>query len=606
MKTVYFLAAFIILFTSDFILADSVNVVLKFSSSDAKSVSAAGSFNGWNPKGFDFHKSGSQWEISFKVLPGYYYYKLVVDGSWIPDPENSVKINDGDDSFNSILKAGDPPVPKRTHRSARFPKEKLPHPFLKDNPEFTELYYAAWNMAWQKIMKGTPGSGMAPLFMDEGFNEMIYQWDTCFMTIFAMYGLDAFPVMASLDNFYNKQRSDGYIQRVYNQETGQMAQEPSADEPMVNPPLFAWIELKFFKMTSDSSRLSKVLPHLVNYYKWIDKNCKSKTADGLFYTSPLGSGMDNTPRINLNKGGWIDFSAQQALAAKCISEIAGIVSLSSTADEFMNLYHQDVESINRHCWNSSKGFYFDVTEDDTLCNTVHIGAYWTLLSHSADSVKAASLINYLNNPLHFKRPHMIPTLSYSDKHFEASGHYWLGSVWAPTNYMTIKGLEEYGYYKLADDISLNHIKNICEVFKSFTPSEDSIAYEERYHDGYKTIWECYSSEKVSPATRWDNTFYSRQDFVGWSGLGPISLLIENVLGIDVNGRENKITWRIHRSDEHGISNLSLRKQKVDLRFIPGNKNVIKVKAEAGFELIVNYNGSKRHFIINKGTQSLYL
>jgi len=34
-------------------------------------------------------------------------------------------------------------------------------------------------------------------------------------------------------------------------------------------------------------------------------------------------------------------------------------------------------------------------------------------------------------------------------------------------------------------------------------------------------------------------FIPRQDFVGWSGVGPIALLIENILGIQLNGLENK-------------------------------------------------------------------
>jgi hypothetical protein len=74
---------------------------------------------------------------------------------------------------------------------------------------------------------------------------------------------------------------------------------------------------------------------------------------------------------------------------------------------------------------------------------------------------------------------------------------------------------------------------------------------------YRTIWECYAPDAQSPATRWDNTYYSRQDFVGWSGLGPIALLIEDILGFQVLGREGKIIWTATRTDRHGISNLQL-------------------------------------------------
>ena len=74
------------------------------------------------------------------------------------------------------------------------------------------------------------------------------------------------------------------------------------------------------------------------------------------------------------------------------------------------------------------------------------------------------------------------------------------------------------------------VRNIAEVYRNFKPDEDKIAGNER--DGnYQTIWECYSPEKPAPATRWDGENYCRQDFVGWSGLGPIALMLENIIGL---------------------------------------------------------------------------
>lgn len=583
----YFVFLYVLLLGCTPLSADTVDIKINYKDNTARSVAIAGSFNNWNPTAYNFRKLPGKWEINLHLPSGYYYYKLIVNNRWITDPANPLKVNDGGDGFNSILKVGNPPSPKRIMRSAAFHQEMLPRPYLKKDPEFVDLYYAAWKMAWQKISHGVPGSGLEASFMDEGFNEMIYQWDTCFMTLFGVYGIDIFPVMASLDNFYKKQREDGYIQRVYNQETGLPSNEPTADEPMVNPPLFAWIELKYYKLTGDDTRLERVLPALIKYYNWIDNNCRTEGKQ-LYYTSPLGSGMDNTPRFNVNKAGWIDFSAQQTLAAKCIMEIADIIGEETISQDLSSKYQKNVTSINNLCWNNNKQFYFDLTESDTLSNTVHIGAYWTLLSHTADSSRAVSLVKYLYDKKHFNRPHMVPTLSFSDKYFDRKGHYWHGSVWAPTNYMVIKGLEEYGYYTLADSIALNHLKNIADIYFRFKPDENKIAYEERYQDSYKTIWECYSSELKSPATRWDNTFYSRQDFVGWSGLGPISLLIENILGINVNGAENTITWRIHRDDEHGISNLKLKDQKIELMFMPGKRPVVKVNSDKPFKLKINY------------------
>ena len=41
------------------------------------------------------------------------------------------------------------------------------------------------------------------------------------------------------------------------------------------------------------------------------------------------------------------------------------------------------------------------------------------------------------------------------------------------------------------------------------------------------------------------------DFVGWAGLGPIALLIENIIGIQADVPEREIVWYVTRTDRHG-------------------------------------------------------
>ena len=290
--------------------ADSVAVRFHYPDTGATQISVAGSFSNWDPSAHPLTKLEGNWEISILLPVGYYYYKLVVDGNWIADPANPHRVNDGGEGFNSIIKVGDPAPPIRNRADIPFPRDSVPRPILTDNPKLVELYYAAWEMAWAKITNGTAENGFVDRYMDEGFNDLIYQWDTCFMAAFGMYGRPVFPAMASLDNFYRKQRQDGYIQRVYWESTGKPAADPTVEEPLVNPPLFAWIEARYYRISGDSTRLERVLPHLVRYYDWMEEHLRAFTGKGLYYTSPLGSGMDNTPRDGVGRGGWIDMSCQ--------------------------------------------------------------------------------------------------------------------------------------------------------------------------------------------------------------------------------------------------------------------------------------------------------
>lgn len=582
---------------------EKIPVTFSLESKQADSVFVAGSFNDWSEEFNPLKRQNdSIWSATLYLDPGYYYYKFVVDSNWIPDPNNDWKINDGGSSYNSIVKVGDPPTPQREKNEYKLPQELIPEPVLQNDSLLIELYYAAWEMAWNKIKQGNSQNGFVDFYMDEGFDDAIYQWDTNFMAAFGMYASNLFPAMQSLDNFYNNQREDGYIQRVYSEISGQQLAEPTTDKPMINPPLFSWIEWKYYQVTGDRSRFKTVLPKIIKYYNWINKNLRDSVGQGLYYTTQLGSGMDNLPRQSVGKAGWVDLSAQMALAAKMIVNIASVVGDNKIVLKFTDEYSRITNLINELCWNEDSQFYYDLREDGKLSKVMHIGGFWTLLSETATRDRAEALFKHLANPDAFWRPHMIPALAANQPAYDSSGHYWRGGVWAPTNYMVIKGLEKYGQYDLASQIVENHLYKMAEVFFEFQPHEEKIAFEERYGDEYQTIWECYSPEFAEPATRRDDTFYSRQDFVGWSGLGPIAMLIENVIGIEMDVPQNQITWRIDRTDKHGIKNLNYLDGKVSLLVNPDDDQLsFNITSTHKFDLLVIYKGKSTLQEINVGS-----
>ncbi|MDR2734912.1 MAG: hypothetical protein LBC99_09805 [Spirochaetota bacterium] len=60
---------------------------------EARYVSLAGSFNGYNPHEAVMKRDSSGvWVTEVQVLPGEHYYCFVVDGKWKPDPERRAKV----------------------------------------------------------------------------------------------------------------------------------------------------------------------------------------------------------------------------------------------------------------------------------------------------------------------------------------------------------------------------------------------------------------------------------------------------------------------------------------------------------------------------------
>lgn len=72
---------------------------------EAEKVLLAGDFNDWSEKGTVMNKTNRGWEISVYLSDGTYPYKFIVDGRWMTDPTNPVKVG-RDDYINSVKSVG--------------------------------------------------------------------------------------------------------------------------------------------------------------------------------------------------------------------------------------------------------------------------------------------------------------------------------------------------------------------------------------------------------------------------------------------------------------------------------------------------------------------
>ncbi len=71
----------------------------------AQSVQIAGDFNGWQPATMPMQKIAENgvWQVSAKLKPGKYRYRLVVDGQWQQDPYNDVTELNPFGGYNSLV-----------------------------------------------------------------------------------------------------------------------------------------------------------------------------------------------------------------------------------------------------------------------------------------------------------------------------------------------------------------------------------------------------------------------------------------------------------------------------------------------------------------------
>ena len=446
----------------------------------------------------------------------------------------------------------------------------LPEPILDSMPDFVALYHAAWDIARRKVKHGTPANGFAPAFMGEAFSNHLFQWDTCLMALFARHAPGKLPVLPALDNFYGRQHADGFICRELVEASGEDYFDKESDQS-VNPPLFAWAELGLAEITGDLAHARVALPALVRYFDWLKANRRAKF--GMYWQSNLGSGMDNSPR---DADGWVDLTAQQAHAAECIAALAGRLGDVALADRFSRERRAILRVLNTRCWSDPDGLYLDTFPSGRLSHQKTAAAFWPMLAGAPDARRAGALAAALRNERLFNRPHLFPALSADHQAYEARGFYWLGGVWAPTNYMIVKGLQRYGYDDFARAASDNHLRHVSAVWRDTG-----------------TIWENYAPERVERGEK------SRPDFVGWSGLGPIAMLIENVIGLRQNALDSTITWHLREDGgRHGVIGLPFGPDRVDLIAEGG---ALTVTSPVAFSLVTLKDGARTIHRVEAGT-----
>lgn len=440
--------------------------------------------------------------------------------------------------------------PKKTHTPAPLPtfaasRAALPQPVLADNPEYVELYWRAWELAFAHFKAPPAGSPFVSDFLDEGFSPSIFQWDTVFMTLYGRYAHHVFPAIQSLDNFYSRQYASGYICREIDEASGNDYVFEGRINT-VNPPLFSWAEVESYRVTGDQSRFAAVLPALEKYTAWLEQHRKKPgTAHGLYWNTGLGSGMDNSPRRG---SGWVDMSVQMVLCYRDMAFIAHELGLADKERTYAARAADIATRIRRFMWNAQDSIYYDVDDSGQQIRVKTIAGFWPMLAGIPTSAEAEWMLIALKNPRTFWRTIPFASLAADEPDYKPDGRYWTGGVWAPTNVMVVKGLDHY-----------SRTGDRAAVFRDFSrlATETYLDGLCRVHRRTGTLWENYSPDLYAPGVP------AAPDFVGWSGCGPIMLLIEDVLGFEPDGAHHTLTWFLGRRDGHGIRGLHFGGATVD-------------------------------------------
>ncbi len=442
--------------------------------------------------------------------------------------------------------------------------------------DFVDLYDQTWALLQDFWLKGTTENRFQKQFFNYIQNKTINQFESIMSTFFLVYSNRNYPAAPQLDNFYERQEPSGAIRGDYSITDGKP--HFTRDNPEgLNPPLFAWAEYNMYHKIGNKKRIKEIMPVLEKYFSWIESGWKRD--NGLYEVPIAATKMDNSPR----KGGCylIDFNSQMAMKALYMSELGDILNDKEISFKYKKHYFSLKTRINSLMWNEDDGLYYDLDKEQNQLRVKTIASFWPLLAELPNEAKAAKLLSHIKNPDTFGTEHPFPTLAADEAGFEKSGMGFRGSVYPPFTFMMIKGLEKYGAFDLARASAIRHLYYMLDTLHPEGKEKGS-------------LWEAYAPRGEGQAKWPGKEGFPRPQFLTYTALSTIALMIENVVGLYISLPKKTVDWIIPTLEIMGIENLSLKRNFITILSSKSGRGwEIRLESEKLYYFTIDILGKKK-------------
>jgi neutral trehalase len=414
-------------------------------------------------------------------------------------------------------------------------------------------------------------------------SPLLDSFEQAFSSFFLVYSNRIYSASNGLDALYSLQEPSGAIRSQYNLETGKPVFTTENPEG-VSLPLFAWAEYNLYHKTANKKRVKDVMPILTRQWAWLEATFRRE--NGLYEVPVSATGMENSPRGAAKY--LSDWNAAMAMNALYLSAMGDILNDKEASFQFKRAYFSLKTRINSLMWDSDAGFYLDLDANEKRLPTKTIGGYWPLLAEIPNEERAERLIAHLKDPAVFGTEHPFPTLSADHPNYDKKGGGYRGSVLPPFTFMVIKGLEKYNQYELARDCAIRHLYFILDSM-----------HQEKENEGHRrdqkpVFWEAYQPQNEGKAQWGDRADWPRPQFLCFTGLSTITLMIENIVGLYISLPRKTVDWIIPNLEIMGIENLSLKRNMVTILSNKSGRGwEIHMESEKLYYFTINVLGKKK-------------
>lgn len=293
----------------------------------------------------------------------------------------------------------------------------------------------------------------------------VWNWDSAFHAM-ALRRWDMKLAREQLDIMLKTQLPDGRISDSY-YTNGKIVKECS------KPPVWAWVYMLMDQTDPNDAELARVYDHFIKWEGFWREKRKDKSLfyfdadeDGESYRgaqesreqmramfAKFESGMDTSARWannDVNQIWAIDLNCYLALYYRALTYMSNRLNKTENAAHFAACERALAEAINEYLWDEENGRYIDAYRSTNAFSSVFTPmSYLPLFAGIAPSDRAERMAAHAADEALFY-PGM-PCCAYNDPSYR-SNIYWEGPTWINLDYMMLKGLKNYGYGKLAEEL----------------------------------------------------------------------------------------------------------------------------------------------------------
>lgn len=390
-------------------------------------------------------------------------------------------------------------------------------PVCKDR-RYEKLYYKALSVNKVNVRSA---EGKIPCLWttpDRVPHKHMWLWDSVFHAL-AIVTYNGELAKNAIRAVLFQQREDGFIP---------CTMSPYGCDEVTQPQVLSWGVWEVYKKTGDKEFLKESVNALDKYLRW-DMLNRDKNGNGLLEWSgdpddlkcKCGeSGIDNSPRFDFDDDmDAIDFSSFAANDALYLSYIYNELGNDEKAKEWKSIYENLKTKINALMYDNETGVYYDRLFDGSLTKVITPMCFLPMMAKIPTKDQVEKAVKTLTNKDLLWTE--VPLASISKNHSTYSTDMWRGATWLNVNYFIMKGLRNYGYNELAEELKEKTLKTVNKWYKK------TGCIFEFYDSSDKTSpLYCDRKGKQPKVSDWRKHVHSIADY-NWSACFTL-LMIQNV------------------------------------------------------------------------------